>query len=313
LDIVTRKVIIIEMNLLKEILKGVLIGVANIIPGVSGGTMAVSTGVYDKMIKAITGFKGRLKESLWILFPYMLGAVLGIGLLSFVVRYTLNYFPLQTSGLFIGLIIGGLPVLLRRVKGARINVGHAVVFLVFFALVIGMTFLNGNETSASDISINTVTIIQLFLVGVIASATMIIPGVSGSLVMMILGFYGIIISNISQVIVAMFSFEWGGILHGMGVLLPFLLGVVVGIGLVAKMIEFLFEKVPVFTYFAIFGLVFGSPISITYKVGVPALSVVNVIVTLITLAIGFMITYLLGKEETEDAKNEKTRAYKALE
>lgn len=303
-----RKVLIIEMNLLKEILKGVLIGVANIIPGVSGGTMAVSTGVYDKIIKAITGFKGRFKESLWILFPYILGAVLGIGLLSFVVRYTLIHYPLQTSGLFIGLIVGGLPILLKKVKGASINLGHAAIFIVFFILVVGMTFLNGNESSASDISINTLTVVQLFLVGVIASATMIIPGVSGSLVMMILGFYGIIISNISQVIIAVFSFEWDGILHGFGVLFPFLIGVLVGIGLVAKLIEFLFEKVPVFTYFAIFGLVFGSPISIIYKVGVPSLSVLSIVVALITFIIGFMITFILGKEE---AKEEKAKEEKA--
>ena len=288
------------MNVFKEFLKGVLIGVANIIPGVSGGTIAVSMGVYDKIIKAITGIRKNFKKSILTLLPYAIGAVTGIGLLSFVVKYFLSNYPMQTSGLFIGMIIGGLPILVKHVKGAKFTIGNMIAFVVFFCIVAGMAFLSGGEGSATDIAVNFGTVVQLFLMGTIASATMIIPGVSGSMVMMICGFYGIIISNISNFISSLLQWDMPVLLHGFGVLFPFGLGVLLGIGLVAKLIEILFEKVPVLTYCAILGLIFGSPIAILYKANITSVSIAGVLVTVVTFCVGFAISFLLGKDENSE-------------
>lgn len=291
--------------MVREFLKGILIGIANIIPGVSGGTMAVSLGVYDKIIRAITGFRKNFKQSILILLPYIIGAVAGIGVLSFVVRYALDTYPMQTSGLFIGLIIGGIPVLLRSVKGARLSIPNILVFLLFFFIVTSMAFLNGNEGSVTDITVNFGVVIQLFFIGVIASATMIIPGVSGSLVMMVLGFYGIIISNISNFISALAGRDIPALIHGFGILLPFGLGILAGIGLVAKLIEILFAKAPVLTYFAIFGLIFGSPIAIIYKTGITSISILGVLVTVVTFCIGYAISFFLGRDEETNTNREE--------
>lgn len=289
------------MNIVKEFIKGILIGIANIIPGVSGGTMAVSMGVYDKIIKAITRFRKNFKQSILTLLPYVIGAAAGIGILSFVVNYTLSTYPMQTSGLFIGLIIGGLPILAKRIKGAKLSAGNIIVFVVFFCIVTGMAFLSGSESSTTDIAVNFRTVVQLFLVGIIASATMIIPGVSGSLIMMILGFYGIIISNISNFISSLFHFDIPVLIHGFSVLFPFGLGVLAGIGLVAKLIEILFAKVPVLTYCAIFGLIIGSPIAIIYKAGITYVSIGSVLVTVLTFCVGFAIAFFLGKDENTES------------
>lgn len=288
------------MNIFKEFLKGVLIGIANIIPGVSGGTMAVSMGVYDKIIKAITGMRKNFKESILTLLPYGIGAATGIGVLSFVVKYVLSNYPMQTSGLFIGLIIGGLPILVNQVKGAKFTAGNVIAFAVFFCVVTGMAFFSGGEGSATDIAVNFGTVIQLFFIGIIASGTMIIPGVSGSMIMMICGFYGIIISNISNFISSLLHFDMPALFHGFGVLFPFGLGVLVGIGLVAKAIEILFEKVPVLTYCAILGLVFGSPIAIIYKADITSVSIWSVLVTVVTFCVGFAVSFFLGKDEDSE-------------
>lgn len=287
------------MKSMKELLKGILIGVANIIPGVSGGTMAVSMGVYDKIIRAITGFRKNFKKSVLTLLPYLLGAALGIGALSFAVQFSLNTYPLQTSGLFIGLIIGGIPILLKRVKGVKLTLPNLLVFAVFFLLVVSMAFLEGGGGSVSDITLTVAAVIQLFLVGIIASATMVIPGVSGSMVMMILGFYGIIISNISGFISALLSFDVPALLHSVGVLFPFGAGVLLGIGLIAKLIEILFAKVPVLTYFAIFGLIFGSPVAILYEIGISSVDGWSVLVTLLLFCAGFAVAFFLGREKAE--------------
>ena len=173
---------------------------------------------------------------------------------------------------------------------------HVVLFIIFFAIVVGMAVFNGSADSATDIAVNFGTVIQLFFVGVIASATMIIPGVSGSLVMMILGFYNIIISNISTTLTALANFDMPGLLHGVGIFLPLGLGIIAGIVIVAKIIEWLFAKQPILTYSAIFGLVIASPIAIIYKIGFDSVSVGGVIVSIITFAIGFAVAYFLGKE-----------------
>lgn len=285
------------MGHIKEFLKGILIGIANIIPGVSGGTMAVSMGVYDKLIMAITGIRKNFRKSLLTLLPYLLGAVAGIGVLSFIVKEALTIYPMQTSGLFIGLITGGLPVMIKKVKGAKIGIANVLLFIAFFALVIGMSVINGSEGTATDIQVNIYTMIQLFFVGMIAAATMIIPGVSGSLVLMILGFYNLIISNISVFLEALATLNIPVLIHGFGIFIPFGLGILVGIGVIAKIIELLFAKVPILTYYAILGLIFASPIAILYKIGIKDINIVTIVVTVMTFAIGFSVAYLLDKEE----------------
>lgn len=283
--------------MIKEILKGVLIGIANIIPGVSGGTMAVSMGIYDKLIGAITGILKDFKKSVITLIPYILGAALGIGALSFVVRYTLEVYPLQTSGLFIGLIVGGLPIIIKKVKGAKTGILNILLFLIFFLVVVGMAVLNGGESASTDIVVNVYTMLQLFFVGMIAAATMIIPGVSGSLVLMILGFYNIIVSNISNFIEAVLHFDLPAITHGLGIFIPFGLGVLLGIGIISKIIQILFAKVPVLTYYAILGLIFGSPLAILYKAGITHTSTSGIIMTVVTFVCGFWVAFALGKDE----------------
>jgi len=285
------------MDLFKDILKGAIIGVANIIPGVSGGTMAVSMGIYDLLISSITGIVKNFKKSIRVLAPIILGAAIGIIALSYVITPSLERYPLQTSCLFIGLILGGLPILTKHVKGVKVKPSHIIAFILLFVLVIAMAFIKGAESGVTDITVDLGAMLTLFFIGMVASATMIIPGVSGSMVMMILGFYNIIITNIKAFIDALFSFDLPALIHGFGIFIPFGIGVLIGIGIVAKMIELLFAKQPTLTYCGILGLVIASPIAILYNIGLSSVNVISVLVSIITFAIGFAIASLLGKEE----------------
>ena len=113
------------MKLMKEFFKGVIIGIANIIPGVSGGTMAVSMGIYDKMIYAVNNIRKQFKKSIQFLLPYIIGAVIGIAALSVVIEMLFDRRPLETSLGFIGLIIGGIPILIKKVKNKRFRISYA--------------------------------------------------------------------------------------------------------------------------------------------------------------------------------------------
>lgn len=281
--------------MIKNIVKGMIIGIANIIPGVSGGTMAVSMGIYDKLIHALTHLHREFKESLKLIIPILIGAALAIVGLSFVIEFLFHNYPLETNFLFIGLIVGGLPAILKKVKGKKASVGNILALLAFFALVVGFAVVGETEGSAADLSLNALNIVKLFGVGIIASATMVIPGVSGSMILLLIGYYNPIIETINSFIKALAAVDVNGMLHYGGILVPFGLGVVIGIFAIAKLIEIIFEKCPMLAYYAIIGLILASPVGILLMSGIKGFSLMSVIVSVGTFLIGSFVAYRLGE------------------
>ena len=284
--------------MIKLILKGVMMGVANIIPGVSGGTMAVSMGIYDKIIHAATHIISEFKKSMELLLPIVLGMAIGIVALARILEYMFARVPFQTNMLFVGLIIGGLPAIAGRVKGKTIRLGHILVCLLFFLVVAGLAMMGEQEGAAADLSFNAVNIVKLFGVGIIASATMVIPGVSGSMMLMLMGYYNPILNAINDFIDNLVRFHVPGILDGCKVLVPFGIGVVVGIVAIAKLIEIIFQKFPEHAYWAIIGLIAASPVAIFLMNGGINVAVLSVgfLMGLASLAVGIFISLKLGEE-----------------
>lgn len=280
--------------MIKILLKGMVIGIANIIPGVSGGTMAVSMGIYDKLIHCLTHLFKEFKESIKFLLPVLIGAAIALVGLSFVITPAFEHFPLQTNCLFIGLIVGGLPAVWTKVKGKGIKLSYLIPFLVFFVLVVGMAAMGETEGAAADLSFSAGSVIKLFFVGIIASATMVIPGVSGSMMLLLMGYYNPIVASIKSFVEALVAFDMAGILQGCGVLVPMGIGIVFGIFAIAKVIEIVFEKFPMQAYWAIIGLIVASPIAILILGETGVISIVSVLTSIVTLGVGFVIAMKLG-------------------
>ena len=269
-------------------------GIANIIPGVSGGTMAVSMGIYDRMIHCVTHLFKEFKESMKFLIPIFLGIGIALVGLSFIIEPAFAYFPLQTNCLFIGLIVGGLPAVWQKVKGKGIKISYIVPFVLFFAVVVGMAAIGEKEGTAADLSFSVWSVIKLFAVGIIASATMVIPGVSGSMMMLLLGYYNPIVAAIKNFVTALASFDMAGILEGCGILVPMGLGIVVGIFAIAKVIEIIYEKFPIQAFWAIIGLIVASPIAIFLLGDVGTITVIGILTSIVTFAVGFLVAVKLG-------------------
>ena len=151
------------------------------------------------------------------------------------------------------------------------------------------------EGNAADLSFHFLSVVKLFGVGIVASATMVIPGVSGSMMLLLMGYYHPILAAITDFIKAALAFDMDGILHGMGILVPFGIGVVVGIFAIAKLIEIIFEKFPLYAYWAIIGLILSSPVAILLMSGIGSITVVSVIVGVVALAAGFAVALKLGE------------------
>ena len=280
--------------MIKNVLKGMLIGVANIIPGVSGGTMMVSMGIYDKLIHSTIHLFKEFKESMKFLIPIFIGMGIALVGLSFIIEPAFEHFPLQTSCLFIGLIVGGLPAMWQKVKGKGMKISYMIPFLVFFAVVVGLAAMGEKEGNAADLTFSLWSVIKLFVVGIIASATMVIPGVSGSMMLLLLGYYNPIVGAIKDFVTALVSFDIQGILSGCGVLVPAGIGIVAGVFAIAKLIEVIFEKFPLQAYWAIIGLIVASPIAVLLMAQLGTITAASVAVSVVTFAVGFVIAMKLG-------------------
>lgn len=254
----------------------------------------VSMGIYDKLIHSLTHLFKEFKESMKFLIPIFIGMGIALVGLSFIIEPAFEHFPLQTSCLFIGLIVGGLPAMWQKVKGKGMKISYMIPFLVFFAVVVGLAAMGEKEGNAADLTFSLWSVIKLFVVGIIASATMVIPGVSGSMMLLLLGYYNPIVGAIKDFVTALVSFNIQGILSGCGVLVPAGIGIVAGVFAIAKLIEVIFEKFPLQAYWAIIGLIVASPIAVLLMAQLGTITAASVAVSVVTFAVGFVIAMKLG-------------------
>ena len=293
------------MNFLVDLIKGVFVGIANVIPGVSGGTMAVSFGIYDKLLNAISSLLKSFKKSFLTLLPIILGMVIGIVGFTYIIPWLLANFPFATSCAFTGLIIGGIPAILRSLKDGwqseekKSLLVNILVFLILLAVAMAMVFLNGDSESGIALTASAGMIVKIFFMGIIASATMVIPGVSGSLVLMILGYYFGVINSVKQFVEALRTLNLQGMLNQLFILIPFAIGCVLGIFFISKLISYLLKHFASSTFSGIFALVASSPISIFYKVNqeysMNGTSVVSIIVGVVLLVACVALTLFMEK------------------
>ena len=194
------------------------------------------------------------------------------------------------------MIAGSLPFIFKKVKGHSVTIGKIIPFLVFFGIVILMAVLGESGGNAADVSFGFANVVKLFGVGVIAAATMVVPGVSGSMMLMLLGYYDTIIETINDFIDALIRFNMTEILRTFGILVPFGIGVVIGIFAIAKIIEFIFKKAEIHAYYGIIGLILASPIAILMKTDWSGVSVILIAVSVVTFAAGWFVASKLGGE-----------------
>jgi putative membrane protein len=233
--------------------KGMVIGVANIIPGVSGGTLAVVLGIYDKLIEAISYIFSRpekRKEYFVFLAAVFLGAGAAILLLANLMDYLLDNHYRLTVLTFMGLIAGGIPAIWQSHADMKVKIPRIAAFFVGVLLVIIPALLGSDGKEAAVAAQTGVAAIGLpgclFLIfaGFMAGGGMIIPGVSGSFILVLMGQYSLIIEAIKEFLILPIIFVGAG--------------AVTGIFLFSKIIEVCLEKYPSETYYFIMGLVIAS-------------------------------------------------------
>lgn len=399
----TKKII----NWIVAVLKGTLVGLAIVIPGVSGGSMLLTIGVYEDAVSITSKDKTRRRAAIKKLIPYAIGIVLGVVVLSFVVTWLLSNFEFFTILLFSGLILGSLPMLFKKIRGHKVRFGYILVALVMIALMVLLPYLNDNtierfkllnptdtlsvgerivltdETQDElvvqngdpsrivyeiksaggtfgkpedgyklrssldkkvfytlggedvfDLAIESdgrltltarnsgetmtahayravdalnngfVSALLALLLGFIAAGTMIVPGISGSMVMLVLGYYYSVMTHLKSFVVCLLTLNFAQMGKHILVLLPFGIGIILGLLLVSKAIRWLLDKHPTPTYYGILALMLASPYAIFLKAkcfgpafGASVAQWWFIPVAVLCLAAGFVVSFFMSKKE----------------
>ncbi len=302
------------LNFFFNIFKGGLIGIAAVIPGFSGGTIACIIGVYDDIIESISGFRKHPKQSIKTLLPYILGILIFALLLIIPITWGINNHPLITVSLFAGLLLGGLPSFYKNIQNNTEikNFAWGIIGLVLILAIIIPSLFVG-EKYISLISAPWYMYLLVMLMGVIASSALVVPGISGSMVLLIIGLYNPIMDTIKGFISSIFtainhpidmSFSSPNmnevigadfILPSLGLIICFGIGIIIGFIIVSKIMKFLLTKYKTPTYFAIFGFIIGSFVGIYAKPSYYLnLNWVSYVLAVIAILIGFFLAFYLG-------------------
>lgn len=284
------------MKHLLNILKGVVIGIANAIPGVSGGTMMVIMNVFDKLLGCVTLKVKVIKENLAFLITIFLGAGIGVLLSAKVldVLFESEFASVPTQFFFMGVVIGSLPMIFREVTAkSKFKPINIIPLIIGTGLIVGVTLLTnvaGENEVAKELSPS--MFVYLLLVAAVSAAAMLMPGLSGSLVMLILGAYETVITAVGELNILM--------------LIPVALGVVIGLVVCAKLITICLKKFYQGTYCLILGLIVGSLYAI-YPVGEFSLQgekltqgLVSIGVLVVGIAIPLLMEMISKKYKAKD-------------
>lgn len=289
-----------------DILRGIAIGIAFIIPGFSGGSIAAILGIYEKLIGAIADIFSDFKNSIKTLFPIGLGMVIGIISLLFPLSWALESFPIPTVSLFVGLAIGGMPSITDNVRGKRITYKNLIAMIIPAVIVLAISFMPiGADKNLTSLSFGGYAL--LFLIGILGSSALVVPGISGSMLLLILGYYNPIVNLVTDHL--LLGKDIGISILVLGITA---IGIAVGFIGISAIMKFLLKNYPRATYFAIIGFIAGSIptiyVSTVKEAGMTLKTLpsspLHWITCVLLLAVGFLISYTLVIYSRKYAKKE---------
>lgn len=246
------------MNFIKNFLKGICIGAGAILPGISSGVLCVIFGIYDKLVESVLGIFHNFKKNFFFLLPIILGSFVGILLFGNLLKFFFESYPMPTKYAFIGLILGSIPLLVKKINSEKKFKLHYICFTII-AFGIGLltvilehyisaNLLIGNTNLMSSIYTHTMpsisTLFLLIIAGFFMSIGIVVPGISSTLILMCFGMYTIYLDAISS--------------FNLSVLIPMGIGLMIGGILFLKIIKYLLDNYYMETFYTIIGFTLGS-------------------------------------------------------
>ncbi|WP_078552949.1 DUF368 domain-containing protein [Bacillus alkalicellulosilyticus] len=267
--------------MLKTLYKGMAVGITETVPGVSGSTVAMILGIYEKLLYSISIITTPdRRKAIPFLVIFGLGMIIGFACSIFTISFLLDNFRTQTLIFFVGIIVGFLPQLWNEARRHSLSSfegrHYVIIALFFFIVVIGQILGSGYELSSENISRG--DYIFLFGAGLLASTALVLPGISGALILTILGVYEIATQSLLD-------------LH-LPIIIAIGLGVIAGVLFTSKVVRYLLEHFTLAAYAAMVGLVSGSIIAIFNEIE-GTITIPIIIVSVLTFNGGLAVVHLL--------------------
>lgn len=262
-------------------LKGVIIGGTMLVPGVSGGSMAMILGIYDRLISAVSSFAKHKKENLAFLVIFSLGGILGILVFANPLLRLIERYPMPMLYFFLGAVAGGIPLIVKQ-SGAKRLSWRSCLYLILGLLVVSLFAFIPSGSFQSEMNAGPASFLLLAAAGVISAAALVLPGISISYLLLLMGIYDEMMRAVSEFYLPF--------------LLPLAAGLVLGILLITKGLEYAMTRHPHPTYFIILGFILGS-IGELFP-GIP--SGWELVLCILTLAAGFFAVLLLSRTELKE-------------
>lgn len=284
------------MNHLIKIIKGSLVGMGSILPGVSGSMIAAIFNIYQSLVNALNDFTKHPIQAIKSVWQYIVGVIIGLFLGFFVINLFLDIAPLPITLLFIGFILGAIPSMIKKVRNTQFKWHHILVLLISMVSMVSMVFIQESNGSSEQ------EYLIVFLIGAITAIALIIPGLSGATMLMALGFYQKLLDLIDDLLKGLAILDFSLVLKQLPLFLLLVLGVVVGLILMGKVMFVLLQKYQTHFYMAVIGIVIVSPFNILFTLEQNTNDHVFQtdwyfwVVGLILCVIGFMASKLLSVE-----------------
>ncbi len=231
------------MSFVIDCIKGVLIGSGAVLPGISSGAFLVVFGLYEKFLDSILNFFKYPKQNVIFLFPYIIGICIGVLLFSNVLNYFLATFPFITKSIFVWLILCGLPKLIKETN-KKVSFKYYYLIFTLFSFVIGICSVILEKYIPTSISCNSFNFLYLVVCGFAMSIGVVIPGISSTVILMLLGVYYTYLHSVSIIYLP--------------VLIPMGIGLVLGGFIFLKLTNFLLKNFYAQTFYSIVGFTLGS-------------------------------------------------------
>ena len=231
-------------------------------------------GLYEKLVDSVLNFFKDIKRNFAFLFPICLGVFIGIFLFGNILKFLFNKYYMPTSFVFIGLILASIPSVVKQAYVKKVNILHIACMLLTFSFSLYLVALEGNITSSLNINSTS----SLILAGVITSAGIIIPGISKTVILMLLGIYEIYLSAIANL--------------NLSILIPIGIGIASGGIIFLVLINFLFKIAKSYTYFAIIGFLLGSVFVIYPGFNFDIQGIVSIVLLIISSFVGIRLSIL---------------------
>lgn len=265
-------------NNFSTVLKGLIVGGTMLVPGVSGGSMAMILGIYTKLVHAVSSFTKNIKENFLFLALFCMGGGLGILLFAKPILYLIETYQMPMIYFFLGAVAASIPLILKEAKIKAFSF-KVIVYIAIGILVVMMFSMGTKETFQPNAAGGVTSFLLLGVAGFIAAIALILPGISVSYILLIMGLYDTTIKAISEFYLPF--------------LIPLGIGLILGIVLTTKLLEYVMTKFPEATYLIILGFILGSMAEVFP--GVP--KGFTIVICIITFALGFGAIYLLSLKE----------------